>query len=111
MRTAATLPAAPACPLPACPLISLAAHQNPPPPSAHTCPLCRRRVLSALPQLFFGLVIIFTQRAQELPALDDISGVSDKSSAAAAVALLLSILTLLPYPASSIPVDAPNPFF
>jgi len=60
--------------------------------------------------LFFGLVIIFLQRSQELPSLDDITGVTPASQVAAAVALLLATLTLLPYPATPLPVNAP-PFF
>lgn len=61
--------------------------------------------------LFFGLLIIFTQRSQELPSLDDVTEVDQKSTAAAFIALAVTVLTLLPYPTATIPVDAPNPFF
>ena len=61
--------------------------------------------------LFFGLVIIFLQRAQELPCLDDLTGVSVPSQIAAACGLVFSALTLLPYPVSA-PLEGgiPPPF-
>ena len=51
-------------------------------------------------KLFFGLLIIFFQRAQELPCLDDLTGVSDASRSAAAVGLLVCLLVILPLPGS-----------
>ena len=60
--------------------------------------------------LFFGLVIILLQRAQELPALDDITGVSDESKIAAAVSLFFALLIILPIPGAPTPL-VPPPLF
>lgn len=55
--------------------------------------------------LFFGLVIIFLQRSQELPCLDDVTGVSTPSQYAAVASIAFSVITLLPYPAVPVPLD------
>ena len=49
-------------------------------------------------------MIIFLQRSQELPCLDDVSGVDDRSQALAALTIALVILVLIPYPATPVPV-------
>ena len=62
-------------------------------------------------QLFFGLIIIFLQRSQELPSLDDLTGVDNNSKALAAVALVFCVLTLCPSPVETVPLaQNANPF-
>lgn len=54
--------------------------------------------------LFFGLVVIFLQRAQELPCRDDVTGVSTAGKIAAGLGLAFCVLTLLPYPGAPVPM-------
>ena len=58
--------------------------------------------------LFFGLIIIFFQRAAEVPAADDITDVDDGRKIAAAIAAVFMVLTLLPFPAAA-PLPPVNP--
>ena len=53
--------------------------------------------------LFFGLFIIFLQRAPEIPAEDDLSPVDDSRQLAALAALTFCLLTLVPYPGGAPP--------
>ena len=51
------------------------------------------------------------QRSQELPSLDDLTGVDDQSKALAAVALVFCVLTLVPSPVETVPLaQNANPF-
>ena len=58
--------------------------------------------------LFFGLIIIFFQRAAEVPAADDITDVDDGRKIAAAIGAVFMVLTLLPFPAAA-PLPPVNP--
>jgi len=55
--------------------------------------------------LFFGLFIIFLQRAPEIPAEDDLTEVDDSRQAAFLVSLLFALLTLVPFPGGAPPSD------
>lgn len=59
--------------------------------------------------LTFGLLVIFLQRAPDLPALEDVSGVDEGSKTVAAIAAVLAVLTLLPCQTQALP--ASTPFF
>lgn len=48
--------------------------------------------------LFFGLFVIFFQRLPEIPSANELTPVDDRRRVIAAVALVLVVLTLLPYP-------------
>ena len=61
--------------------------------------------------LFFGLFIIFFQRRQELPARDDITGVDDNGQLLAALAAVFTLLVLLPFPGTPVPVEGAAGFF
>ena len=61
--------------------------------------------------LFFGLAIIFFQRAQEVPCLDDVTGVSDASRSAAVVSAVFALLVILPLPAAQVAVGGTPPPF
>jgi membrane-associated protease RseP (regulator of RpoE activity) len=52
--------------------------------------------------LFWGLIIIFLQRQPELPCADDITGVDTTRTVLAAVAGVVTLLTLLPCPLQSV---------
>ena len=58
--------------------------------------------------LVFGLIIIFFQRAAEVPAADDITDVDDGRKIAAAIGAVFMVLTLLPFPAAA-PLPPVNP--
>jgi len=57
--------------------------------------------------LFFGLFIIFLQRSPEIPAEDDLTGVSQQREIAAAAVLLVVLLTLIPFPVTTPGPSAP----
>ena len=60
--------------------------------------------------LFFGLFIILFQRPPELPCKDDVTGVPQSYEFAAAVVASVVLLTVLPFPATPVPLDTLPPF-
>jgi membrane-associated protease RseP (regulator of RpoE activity) len=48
--------------------------------------------------LFYGLIVIFLQREQEIPCLDEVSEPNNRRAATAVFLIFLTILVLLPFP-------------